>query len=134
MQTGAETSPEHALIASDRVEGTPVKRSTGVEIGHIERLMIEKRSGKVAYAVMSVGGGIFGLNRRRFTMPWGVLNYNGDLGGYEVNLTDDQIRDAPQNTAEQHDASFAREWEEHIHRYYNATPYWGQSDPMSKGR
>lgn len=134
MAGGAAHHPEHHLIASDRVEGTPVKRSDGEEIGHVERLMIDKRSGKVAYAVMSVGGGLFGLNQHQFTMPWGVLNYNTELGGYELNLTDDQIREAPRQTAVNHDASFSREWEEHVHRYYNATPYWGRSDPMSTGR
>lgn len=134
MESGAAHRSEHPLIASDRVEGTPVKRSNGEEIGHVERLMIDKRSGKVAYAVMSVGGGVFGLNQHRFTMPWGVLDYNTELGGYELDLTDDQIRDAPREAAQAHDASFSREWEEHVHRYYNATPYWGRSDPMSTGR
>ena len=34
---------------SDRVEGTAVRRSNGEKVGTIERLMIEKVSGKVAY-------------------------------------------------------------------------------------
>ena len=36
----------HQLIASDRVEGTAVRRPNGEMIGHIERLMIDKTSGK----------------------------------------------------------------------------------------
>jgi hypothetical protein len=44
------------LIGSDKVEGTPVRRSNGDKIGTIERVMIEKRSGRVAYAVMTFGG------------------------------------------------------------------------------
>ena len=36
----------HQLIASDRVEGTAVRRPNGDRIGHIERLMIDKISGK----------------------------------------------------------------------------------------
>ena len=46
----------HQLIASDRVEGTAVRRPNGDMIGHIERLMIDKISGKVSYAVLSFGG------------------------------------------------------------------------------
>jgi hypothetical protein len=46
----------HQLIASDRVEGTAVRRPNGDMIGHIERLMIDKVSGQVSYAVMSSGG------------------------------------------------------------------------------
>jgi hypothetical protein len=46
----------HDLIGSDRVEGTKVFRSDGHHIGHIERIMIDKRSGQAAYAVMNFGG------------------------------------------------------------------------------
>ncbi len=46
----------HQLIASDRVEGTAVRRPNGDRIGHIERLMIDKISGKVSYAILSFGG------------------------------------------------------------------------------
>ena len=44
------------LIGSDKVEGTPVRRPDGERVGQIERIMIDKLSGKVAYAVMSCGG------------------------------------------------------------------------------
>lgn len=129
---------DHHLIASDRVEGTPVRRSDGDEIGHIRRVMIDKQSGKVAYAVMGVQSGIFGTESRVFTLPWGVLHYDTGLEAYKLDMTDEQLRDAPHDSPssaeKQHDASFSREWEEHVHKYYNATPYWGRSDPMSTGR
>jgi hypothetical protein len=114
----------HNLIASDRVEGTAVRRSDGDKVGTIERLMIDKASGKVVYAVMSFGG-FLGLGEDYYTLPWGVLTYNTDLDAYELNLTDEQLRGAPQRSAEGRDASFDREWEEHVHRYYKTTPYWG---------
>ena len=63
----------HSLIASDKVEGTPVRRTSGDKIGTIERVMIDKRSGKVAYAVMSFGG-FMGLGEEYYTLPWGVLD------------------------------------------------------------
>jgi uncharacterized protein YrrD len=44
------------LIASDKVEGTAVRRSDGTKLGSIQRLMIDKLTGKVAYAVMTFGG------------------------------------------------------------------------------
>jgi hypothetical protein len=114
----------HNLIGSDRVEGTAVRRSNGDKVGTIERLMIDKASGKVAYAVMSFGG-FLGLGEGYYTLPWGVLTYNTELDAYELNLTDEQLSGAPQRSSEGRDASFDRAWEEHVHRYYNATPYWG---------
>jgi hypothetical protein len=121
---GRQTTSPNSLIASDRVEGTPVRRSDGEKLGTIERLMIDKTSGKVAYAVMSFGG-FLGMGEGHHTIPWQALTYNTALDAYEVNLTDDQLREAPRRTGEGRDPSFDRDWEEHVHRYYNATPYWG---------
>ena len=50
---GTTTRETANLIGSDKVEGTPVYRSNGERVGQIERVMIDKINGKVAYAVMS---------------------------------------------------------------------------------
>ena len=65
-----DTKP-HALIASDRVEATVVRRSNGEKVGSIERLMIDKLSGKVAYAVLSFGG-FLRLNEKAPAHPVGA--------------------------------------------------------------
>ena len=82
------------LIGSDKVEGTPVYRLNGDNIGQIERVMIDKISGKVAYAVMSFGG-FLGIGEDYYPLPWSVLTYNPTLGGYEVEITDQQLKIAP---------------------------------------
>ena len=82
------------LIGSDKVEGTPVYRLNGDNIGQIERVMIDKISGKVAYAVMSFGG-FLGIGEDYYPLPWSVLTYNPTLGGYEVEITDQQLKGAP---------------------------------------
>jgi hypothetical protein len=49
--------------------------------------MIEKMSGKVAYAVMSFGG-FSGMRSEEFTIPWSKLNYDTKLGGYRTDITE----------------------------------------------
>jgi sporulation protein YlmC with PRC-barrel domain len=83
-----------SLIASDKVENTPVYRSNGEQVGTIQRVMIDKLSGKVAYAVMSFGG-FMGIGEDYYPLPWSVLTYNERLGGYEANLTEQQLKGAP---------------------------------------
>jgi len=56
MTESSENRKTHDLIGSDKVEGTNVYRSSGEKIGEIERVMLDKRGGTVAYAVMSFGG------------------------------------------------------------------------------
>ena len=74
-----------SLIGSDKVEGTPVYRSNGERVGQIERVMIDKLTGKVAYAVMSFGG-FMGIGEDYYPLPWSLLTYNPALEGYEVNV------------------------------------------------
>jgi PRC-barrel domain len=63
------------LIESDRVEGTTVYDPSGNNIGSIKRLMIEKISGRVAYAVMSFGG-FLGMGTEEHAVPWNKLTYD----------------------------------------------------------
>ena len=81
-------------MASDQVEGTAVYDADGKRIGKIERLMIDKLTGKVAYAVMSFGG-ILGIGADHYPIPWSLLRYNEKLGGYQVDITEKQLKNAP---------------------------------------
>ena len=82
------------LIGSDKVEGTAVYGIDNSKIGSIERVMIDKISGKVSYAVLGFGG-ILGLGNDHYPLPWQSLKYDTDLGGYRTGLTTDQLRGAP---------------------------------------
>ena len=47
---------QHTMVPSDRVEHVGVYGRNGVKLGTIERLMLDKVSGTVAYAVIRTGG------------------------------------------------------------------------------
>src|SRR4030095_2019693 len=102
--TTAQTAPSarqsHSLIASDRVEGTPVRRSSGEKIGTIERLMVDKLSGNVAYAVLSFGG-FLGMGQKHLPIPWARLTYDRTLGAYQLDLSEEELKRAPFYAADQ---------------------------------
>lgn len=83
-----------SLIGSDKVEGTSVYGSDGKKIGSIARVMIDKRSGQVSYAVLSFGG-FLGIGDDYYPLPWQSLTYNPDLEGYQVAVTNEQLTKAP---------------------------------------
>jgi hypothetical protein len=56
--------------------------------------MIDELTGKVAYAVMSFGG-ILGIGADHYSIPWSLLRYNKKLGGYQVDITEQQLKNAP---------------------------------------
>jgi hypothetical protein len=120
--TDVMTKP-HQLIASDRVEGTAVRRPSGERIGHIERLMIDKVSGKVSYAIMSFGG-FLGMGTSLLPLPWASLSYNTRFEAYQLDIEDDELRRAP---SFRHDQDFDwgdRSQEAELHRHYGIPPYW----------
>src|SRR4051794_15123840 len=86
------------LIASDKVEGTAVYNRAGERLGTVHNFMVGKRSGKVAYAVMSFGG-FLGIGESYHPLPWDVLTYDTQKGGYVVNLSREQLEGAPRYAA-----------------------------------
>lgn len=86
-----------SLIGSDKVEGTPVYGTNDESIGTVQRVMIDKVSGKVAYAVVSFGG-FLGIGEDYYPIPWPQLKYDTDIGGYRVGVTVDTLRGAPKYT------------------------------------
>lgn len=83
-----------ALIGSDKVEGTAVYGANDEKIGSIERVMIDKKSGHVSYAVLSFGG-FLGIGDEHYPLPWQSLKYDTNLGGYRTGVTVEKLKDAP---------------------------------------
>ena len=93
-----EVSQPSDLIASDKVEGATVYGADREQIGTIRRMMINKQSGEVVYAVLSFGG-VLGIGDEQYPLPWSALRYDRSLGGYVTKLTQAQLRDAPKHLA-----------------------------------
>jgi PRC-barrel domain protein len=113
-----------SLIGSDKVEGTPVYRSNGEPVGQIERVMIDKLTGKVAYAVMSFGG-FMGIGEDYYPLPWSLLTYNPRLEGYEVNVGELQLKDAPKYSKHESWDWSDRARDQKVSDYYGVAPFWG---------
>lgn len=84
----------HRLIGSDKVEGTAVYDRSGDRIGTIHNFMVDKRSGKVEFAVMSFGG-FLGMGQTFYPLPWQMLDYDTELGGFRVEMDEEDLDHAP---------------------------------------
>ncbi|MBA4788382.1 MAG: PRC-barrel domain-containing protein [Pseudomonadota bacterium] len=111
-----------ALISGDKVSGTNVYNRAGEHLGSIYDVMIDKRSGKVAYAIMSFGG-FLGMGQDYHPLPWSTLDYDTAQEGYVVNLTREQLEGAP-HYAENQPPTWDRDYETRVYDYYKARPYW----------
>ena len=116
-EPATEETPE--LIASDKVEGTAVYDQSGARLGSVYNFMVNKRSGQVAYAVMSFGG-VLGMGSSYHPLPWKELTYDTSLGGYVVNLAKQQLEGAPTYSGSEVPA-----WEDAAYRRRIDTYYAG---------
>jgi sporulation protein YlmC with PRC-barrel domain len=116
----ATVHPDRSLISTEDVNGTTVYGPDGKEIGEVDHLMVDKISGKVAYAVISFGG-FLGLSHKHYPVPWNALTYDKSLDGFRANITEKQLKDAPEFSD---DSWQDHSWEERTHRHYTAPYYW----------
>ena len=80
------------LIASNKVEGTPVYDRHGDKLGTIHNFMVDKRRGHVVYAVLKHSGGFLGFNERYYPIEWDQLTYDTRLDGYHVDLVEEDLK------------------------------------------
>lgn len=109
-----------SLVSSQDVTGTSVYGRSGEEVGTIDHLVIDKQSGKVAYAVMAFGG-FLGMGEEFYSIPWGKLHYDTEREGFMTDITESQLRGAPERPDNWHRD---RDWELSTYRYYDVPPYW----------
>ena len=114
----AQRDETAGLISSEKVEGTAVYDPTVTWLGSIQSLMINKVSGRVAYAVMSFGG-FLGLGQKFFPVPWSQLRYDRNKEGYVTSITEGQLEGAPDFDAQR--SWDDRDWRDRLDRYYGVT-------------
>jgi len=129
MMTTMQRAPvtEHrttsSLIASDRVEGTAVYDAHGKRIGKVERLMIDKLTGRVAYAILSFGG-FLGIGEDHYPIPWPMLTYNEKPDGFQLDVTEEQLKNAPKIEQGESSEQESRARNQDVHDYWEVRYYW----------
>jgi hypothetical protein len=112
------TDETDQLIASIKVEGTAVYNRGGEKLGSIYNFMVNKRSGQVEYAVLQFGG-VLGLGSDYYPLPWGVLTYDTERGGYVVDLDKAVLEKAPRYSGES--PRYDRAYGDQVYGYYGLT-------------
>jgi sporulation protein YlmC with PRC-barrel domain len=112
-----------AILAS-KVKGTAVYNNGGEKIGTVEDIVLDKMSNNIMFAVLG-SGGVLGMGEKYRPIPWSVLDYDQEKGGYIVPLDKTKIQKAPAyrmedlTRADGNDAIRAETFS-----YYHAPQYW----------
>jgi sporulation protein YlmC with PRC-barrel domain len=109
--------PGPGLMGATTLVGDDVCNPHGEDVGEIKEIMLDMRSGEVAYAVLSFGG-FLSMGEKLFAVPWRALQLDTENKRFVLNVDQDRLKNAPgfhkSNWPDMADQSWARE----IHTYY----------------
>jgi sporulation protein YlmC with PRC-barrel domain len=91
--TNPKDTRGHAIAAS-QVNGTSVYNPAGEKLGSVYDVILDKKSGKAEYAILSFGG-FLGIGDKYHPLPWHQLTYDTVQDGYVVNLDRRRLEGAP---------------------------------------
>ena len=120
MESPDETT---SLISAGKVQGTPVYNTDGESLGELYDVMIDKRSGQIAYALMSFGG-FLGIGERYHPLPWNTLKYDTGQEGYVVGIPKEVLQNGPSVGAGEEPAWSDTKYADALHQHYGAIPAW----------
>lgn len=114
--------PGPDLMGADTLVGNDVYNHKGEDLGDIKEIMLDMRSGKVGYAVLSFGG-FLGMGEKLFAVPWNALKLDTKNKRFELNVEKDRLQDAPGFDKDKWPNMADQSWEKEIHSYYGTKPY-----------
>lgn len=120
---GDDSGPGPEIMAADALQGDRVVNLAGEDLGSIRHIMIDVSHGRVAYAVLSVGG-VPDVGNRLFAVPWGSLALNAEDKCFVLDFDKDYLREAPGFDKDHWPAMADSRFASSIYAYYEAPPYW----------
>ena len=110
-------------MAASSFEGETVVNGHGEVLGEIEEIMLDVRSGRIAYAVMSVGG-FLGIGEKYFAVPWSALTMDTDNKNFLLDVDKERLKNAPGFDRNQWPSMADVQWASAVHNYFGKPPYW----------
>ncbi len=117
MYKNPEGGPGPDLMGADTLIGNDVYNTADESLGSIKELMLDMRSGRVSYAVLSYGG-FMGMGDRLFAVPWQALKLDTANKRFILNVSKEQLKDAPGCDKDPWPSMADTAWESGIHTFY----------------
>ena len=117
------SGPGPEVMAASDFEGEDVVNRQGETVGEVEEVMLDVRSGRIAYAVLAVGG-FLGIGERYFAIPWRALTLDTDRKCFILDVDKERLQNAPGFDKDHWPSMADSRWASEVHSYYRAAPYW----------
>jgi sporulation protein YlmC with PRC-barrel domain len=110
-----------SVMSASTLIGDEVYNLKNEELGDVKDIMLNMRTGKVAYAVLSFGG-FLGMGEKLFAVPWAVLKLDAENKRFTLDVNKERLENAPGFDKDSWPNMADPVWENEIHAYYGTTP------------
>jgi sporulation protein YlmC with PRC-barrel domain len=111
------------LLGTTALCGDIVYDVVGKFLGEIKEVVLDIHSGRVAYALVVVGG-FLGIGRRLFAIPWNTITVDRAYQRCTINVELVRLIDAPTVDGDLLSRMADRSWAQQVHAYFGCKPYW----------
>ena len=125
--------PGPALMGADTLLGDDVYNHSDEELGDIKEIMLDMRTGQIAYAVLSFGG-ILGMGDKLFAVPWERLTLDPVNKRFLLNVEKNQLKNAPGFDKNNWPDMGSEAWNQQMEAFYGSgTRYGSAAGRMADG-
>lgn len=117
--------PGPELMGANTLVGNDVYNHKEEDVGDIKEIMLDLRSGRVGYAVLSFGG-FLGMGEKLFAVPWEALTLDTKNKRFVLNVEKDRLEHAPGFNKDKWPNMADQAWVNEVHSYYGTKPYRGE--------
>lgn len=110
-------------VKASNIIGASVVGPKNDSLGDIKELVIDPRTGKVAYAVVSFGG-FLSMGEKLFAIPFSSFKYNAEEKKYVLDVSKEQLKAAPGFDSDHWPSIADEKWNRDVYKYYGRPPYW----------
>jgi sporulation protein YlmC with PRC-barrel domain len=108
-------------MGADTLIGTDVYNHKDEDLGDIEEIMLDMRTGRVSYAVLSFGG-FLGMGEKLFAVPWNALTLDPKNQRFVLTVEKERLKQAPGFDKDKWPNMADQVWAEKIDAYYGTVP------------
>ena len=113
--------PGPTLLGADTLIGNDVYNQQDEDLGDIKEIMLDTRTGRVGYAVLSFGG-FLGMGEKLFAVPWNAMTLDSVNKRFVLNVDKDRLKNAPGFDKDAWPDMADKTWADDIHAYYGTKP------------
>lgn len=120
---GFHDGPGPQIMAADTLEDNDVVNAAGEDLGEIEHIMLDVQRGRIAYAVLSMGG-FLGMGEKLFAVPWSALKLDADNKCFILDVDKQTLQNAPGFDKDNWPAMADKTFCQSVYSHYGQRPYW----------